>query len=135
MCVVAVWVASASSPHGMPGWVVFAALGAAYSFAWLTRQHTRRVVRRRVQRITGADPGPISLGSRSAGNVSAQRGVGDYFDAIRSKKHGWLQLATLVSFAGGVWVTKGLVSLAVAAAAAAVLVFPVGFFWWRRWGP
>ena len=66
---------------------------------------------------------------------AGSRGVSDYFGAIRSDNRGWLGFVSIVAFAVGLWITKGFASFALAVGVSVLIVFPIGFLWWKRWGP
>jgi hypothetical protein len=58
-----------------------------------------------------------------------------YAEAIRSQSQFGLRCVVLVAFALSVWSRNGAMQALVTLGLAVFAVFPLGYLWWRRWGP
>jgi hypothetical protein len=91
--------------------------------------------RPRRRRRAGRTAWPVSPLEHVGGDRFGGRGVRDYLALIASRPASRFWLLTALAFLGVTWSQEGVTGALIALAIAGAVVFPLGYLWWRRWGP
>lgn len=76
----------------------------------------------------------ISAGVRTIDGTPECRTVGDYWHMLVTRPGNRARLIATISFLVATWLAKGTSTGLITLGLAVIIVFPLGFLWWRRFG-
>ncbi len=132
------YVLAAAAHHTPSTLAILAVIGVGVVAVVMVRLSGRASGRRRA----GLD-GYVPIARDVENDRPSRRGTGyredrtpaAFFGAIRRKPGNALWAGTCLAFLAATWADRGVESAAITMGILAVLIFPCGYLWWRRWGP
>jgi hypothetical protein len=125
----------AGDGHSPQLWVLLLLVAMVIVFMYVARSHGKRRAVKRMRQFKG-DYGTRSIGDPEDLEREGQsRDLKGFYFAVIHKPGAALWLIASAAFLFSSWRTNGASAAFITLAIVILVIFPLGYLWWRRWGP